>query len=95
MKPKATDGRVDRPVDGTRNGRPRRDRGEILDVMPPAAVESERALLSAVMVAGSIDRSVTLPAHEFYDERNQAVWSAIVTWTRNTARSTRRPSVPR
>ena len=62
----------------TANGKPRRDRGEIMDEMPPNALDSERALLSGVLYVGNIDPDVTIPAHEFYDLRNQAIWETLV-----------------
>jgi hypothetical protein len=63
----------------TINGRHKRDRSEILDSMPPVALEREQALLSAVMYAGAIDQDVVIPPYVFHDERNQAIWSALVT----------------
>lgn len=78
MKAPAKDGPVDRTVDRGRNGKPRQGRGEILDSPPPAALDSERALLSAVMTAGRIAPDVLLPSVEFYDERHQAIWQALV-----------------
>lgn len=60
------------------NGKPRRDRGEVLDSMPPNALDSERALLSGVLYLGSIDQDIIIPPHEFYDPKNQAIWETLV-----------------
>ena len=62
----------------TANGKPRRDRGEIMDEMPPNALDSERALLSGVLYLGSINSDISIPPHEFYDGRNQAIWETLV-----------------
>ncbi len=74
---------VDKSVDRRRrtpsNGKPQRSRGEVLDQMPPNALESERALLSTVFYAGGIDQDVVLSAGEFYDPRNAAIWETLVT----------------
>ena len=47
------------------NGKPRRDRGEIMDEMPPNAMDSERALLSGVLYLGSINSDISIPAMSF------------------------------
>ena len=75
------DGRGDvdtRPSKATANGKPRPDRGEIMDEMPPNSLDPERALLSGALYLGSINSDISIPPHEFYDGRNQAIWDTLV-----------------
>jgi len=52
-------------------------KSEILDLPPPNAVESERALLAGFHVRGRVDPDCDLQAIQFYDGRNGAMYSAM------------------
>lgn len=52
-------------------------RGEILDAMPPAAVDSEIALLGGVLHQCSIPNDITLRPHEFYTIKHQVLWRIV------------------
>jgi hypothetical protein len=58
----------------TRNDRP----SELLDAMPPTAIESERALIGAALLLGRVPQDATIPAAHFYSAANAAIWQVMV-----------------
>ena len=50
---------------------------ELLDAMPPAAVESEKALLCGALVLNRIPTDMALEPRHFYREENQTLWRVM------------------